>query len=274
MSDKTIDVMKEHLLIAEDYISEMNKAESKTDYINAMKSCTARVKAQYGDLEEVAEDFTARAMSPEGSEQELKKISAQAGDIYTKKVSALYSKMGVHMGDPDFLEAMEELDKALMNNPLFGESDGLHEAAKEISEGFALAIDGMTKKIHAETTVTEAETLNKIIDMMNSFLKLSENYVSKMQNAVTARKAVTATDNFVNSVKKMIPEMESCKDEIKVMMMRDKKPDEIIETGQKLGKVLGEDLKEAMKDKQEILADHKVKKSVSRLGEILNKVPF
>ncbi len=58
MNSKTTQIMKEHLQIAENYIEALKTAESKKkDMMQAMKTCEEAVKAQYEDLEEIADDY-------------------------------------------------------------------------------------------------------------------------------------------------------------------------------------------------------------------------
>jgi len=271
MSNRTLEVMQEHLQIAEKYISELKKAESKEEFLNAMRRCIKSVHEQYPALEEISDDYAEKIGK---ADKELKEISVRVGDIYGKQVTSLYGKMGAYMADKDFMEVLSTLDKVIGNNPLFGVSEFGEEVARQVSESIAGSLNEVAAKIMADSTETDEVVLADITSLMDEFCSLSKRYVMKLAESNTARKIVTATDSYVSGIKKMIPEMKRNADQLKLIMSRNEKPEELIKLSEELKKTLGDDLKAVMKDKDEIFSDQKVQKSVSKLGTVLSDVPF
>lgn len=272
MSDRTLDVMKEHLHIAETYIKSMKNAESKTDFMSAIDTCRNSILKQYSDLEEIADDYTDKILGKK--DQELHRISCRVGDIFGKEVTVLYGKMAPYMADEDFMHSFAEFDRIIGSNPLFGKNEFGHDVAVQVSKAMAGSMDGIAARMMADSSDTDEESLEKITDVMQRFLDLSRKYVTRMDDASTPKKAVTATDSYVSSIEKMIPEMKACADNIRLIMAKKDKPRQITDIADELKNVLGENLKDVMKNKQELLSEKKVQKSVGKLGDILNKVPF
>jgi len=272
MSNKTTKIMKEHLQIAEKYISDMNNAKSKKDFMNAMQTCETAVKAQYEDLEDIADDFCTKITNK--SDKELSGISERIGEIFGQEITKLYVKMAPYMAEPDFMGALGSLDIVVGSNPLFGANEFGADIATEVSKTIAGTMDGMATKMMADSTPTDEKTIIAVTDLMNNFLQLSQRYVERMKAATTGRKIVTATNGFVDSVKKLIPEMKIQADHIRFIMAKNEKPEGIIKAADELKQTLGDDLKAVLKDKAELMQDQKVQKSVSKLGAILNEVPF
>lgn len=270
MSEKTLEVMQEQLKFAEKYIEDLSEAETKAEFIKAINTCKDSIQNQYEDLEQIADDYCARAKS----DKDLDAISNRIGHLLGKEVTKFYGKMGTFMADADFMEAFAQLDIVVGNNPLFGVNQFGGDVAAEVSKTIAGSMDNIATKIISETTETSEETTENIIRIMNDFLQLSKRYVGKMSEANTGRKAVMATDAFVNSIKKMIPEMKDHTDQLKLIMARPDKPKQVTDIADELKKTLGDDFKEVMKDKEEIIKEQKVQKAVSKLGAILNEVPF
>ncbi len=202
MNSKTTQIMKEHLQIAENYIEALKTAESKKDMMQAMKTCEEAVKAQYEDLEEIADDYCKKIT--EGSDKELSDISKKIGDIYGKEITKLYVKMAPYMAEPDFMEALGSIDIVVGSNPLFGANEFGADIATEVSKTIAGGMDNMAAKMMSETKETSEETLNAVVAIMENFASLSERYVERMSAATTSRKIVNATDSFVDAIKKMI----------------------------------------------------------------------
>lgn len=271
MSDKTVQVMKEHLLIAEEYIKALKAAETKKEMLNAMNRCTEAVKRQYPDLEEISDDYGARIHK---GDKELKEISVRVGDIYGKEITGLYGKMGRFMADSDFMEALGSIDIVIGSNPLFGANEFGADVAVEVSKTIAGSLDAMATKMIADTTETGEDTLNEIAGMMEGLLDLSKRYVARVNEAGTARKVVTATEAFVDAIRKLVPQMRKHADQLKLIMAKDNKPEKLMRLSAELSKVLGDQLKQAMRDKEELFREQKVQKAVAKLGEVLNEVPF
>ncbi|PLX66644.1 MAG: hypothetical protein C0602_11275 [Denitrovibrio sp.] len=272
MSDNTKKVMKEHLQIAENYINALDTAESKKDLINAINTCKKEILAQYKDLEEISEDFYEKITGKK--DKELFEISDRVGNIFSKEVTAYYVKMGPYMADQDFMAAFAEFDQIIGSNPLFGQNEFGQDIAAKVSTAIAGEMDSMATRMMADSSETDENIVTEIAELMNRFLDISKRYIAKLDEAVTARKVVTATDGYVNAITKMIPEMKAQADQLKLIMARNDKPAQITNAADELKRVLGDDLKEVMKNKQELFNEQKVQKSVSKLGDILNKVPF
>lgn len=268
--DKTLDVMKHHLHIVEKYIDELQQAEGKKAIMNAINSCSKSIHEQYGDLEEIADDFCARVKD----DKELNAISKRIGDILSGETTKHYGKMGPFMADRDFMEVFSNFDIVVGNNPLFGVNEFGADVAADVSKAIAGSMDGIATKMIADTTDIEDDVLAGISGVMESFLDISKKYVAKMNDANTARKAVTATDAFVAAIKKQIPEMKKYSDQLKLVMAKDEKPENILNMAEELKKTLGDDLKAVMQEKSEIISEQKVQKSVSKLGAVLSEVPF
>lgn len=271
MSDRTVDVMKKHLLIAEKYIKDIENAKSKQDFMDAMEKCSNEVKNQYTDLEEIEEDYCRRITE---GDTELKEISARVGEIFGQKITKHYTKMAPYMADQSFMEAMGNIDIVIGNNPLFGTNEFGADIAVEVSKTIAGSLDGIATKMIADSTDPEEAVLRDLTDILNRFLDLSRRYVAKMTEAGTARKIVTATDSFVDAVKKLVPEMKKHADQIKLILAKKEKPEQIAKLSEELRKVLGTELQQAMKEKQELINDQKVQKSVAKLGSVLSEIPF
>lgn len=272
MSNRTTDVMQEHLLIAESYKKGLEEAKSKADFINVITTCKDKISAQYKDLEEIADDYSDKILN--NKDKELKELSEKVGSIFGKETTAYYGKMGPYMADPDFMKAFTEFDQIIGSNPLFGQSQFGQDVAVEVSKAIAGSLDGAAVKMMAETDDTNEVTVATIAEIMDSFLGLSKRYVAKMDEANTARKIVTATDSYVNAISKMVPEMRSHTDTLRLLMAKDEKPQQIVKIADELKVTLGDDLKRVMQNKEELISDKKVQKSVAKLGEILQKVPF
>ncbi|ADD67779.1 hypothetical protein Dacet_1003 [Denitrovibrio acetiphilus DSM 12809] len=270
MNDKTIRIMQEQLVIVEKYMKDLEEASDKKTLMEAISTCSHSIKSQYPDLEDIADDYCDRSQTDE----ELKRISDTIGKLLSTEVTKFYGKMGQYMADSDFMETFAEFDIVVGNNPLFGVNQFGGDVAAEVSKSIAGGLDGMATQMIADSTEIDESSIKGITNVMDSFLGLSQRYVAKMQEASTARKAVTATDAFVSSIKKMIPEMKQHSDQLKLLMAKKEKPEQILNMAESLRKTLGDDLKAVMKDKEELLADHKVQKSVSKLGAVLNEVPF
>lgn len=270
--DRTTEVMRLHLEYAEKYIKEMEKAQTKEDIMEAVNRCSLAVKNQYPDLEEIAEDYCRKIT--EKSDPELAEISTRVGEIYGKEVTAFYGKMGRFMADADFMETFSNFDIVIGNNPLFGTNEFGSDVAVEVSKTIAGSMDSLAAKMMADSTDVDEAVILELEKIMESFLDLSKRYVAKMSEVTTGRKAVTATDAFVSGIKRLVPEMKKYADMLKLLMAGDKKPEKIIKLAAELNKTLGDELKNVMQDKQDIIAEQKVQKAVGRLGSILNEVPF
>jgi len=238
----------------------------------AMKKCEEAVKAQYPVLEEITDDYCTKIT--EGTDPELTDISKQIGALYGEEITKLYVKMAPYMAEPAFMEALGSIDIVVGNNPLFGVNQFGADVAIEVSKTMAGGMDQMAMKMMSETEMTSDETMNAVISLMANFASFSERYVDRMSAATTSRKIVNATDSFVDAIKKMIPEMKSLADQIKLIMMRPDKPEEITKYSDILKQKLGDDLKAVIKEKEELMNEQKVSKSVGKLGAILNEVPF
>ncbi len=68
--------------------------------------------------------------------------------------------------------------------------------------------------------------------------------------------------------------MKSLADEIKLIMIRPDKPEAITTAAESLKENLGDRLKDVIKEKETLMNEQKVSKSVGKLGAILNEVPF
>jgi len=270
MSDKTLSIMNEQLIIVEKYISDLDAAADKQEMMKAINTCSESIKKQYDDLEEIAEDFCSRVKT----DKELSAVSDRIGNLLSKEVTKFYGKMGQFMADPDFMETFSNFDIVVGNNPLFGVNQFGGDVAANVSHAMAGGMDDLAMKMMADSTEIDTDVEESIAAVMNDFLALSKRYVDRMREATTSRKAVTATDSFVSAIKRQIPEMKKHSDQFKLIMRKPVQPKAITEAAEELKKTLGDDLKEVMKDKNEILQEQKVQKAVSKLGAILNEVPF
>jgi len=270
MSDMTLRIMQEQLKIAEQYISDLEAASGKEELMLAINTCSKNIKDQYEDLEKIADDFCTRF----ADDAELKTTSTKIGKLLGHDVTKYYGKMGPYMADADFMEAFANFDIVVGNNPLFGVNEFGADVASNVSHAIAGSMDSVATHMLAETTEITDETIDGILTVMNDFLSLSKRYVERMQEASTARKAVEATDAFVSNIKKQIPEMKKYSDTLKLIMAKKDKPEAIMKAADELKKTLGDDLKAVMRDKDKILNEQKVQKAVSKLGTVLNEVPF
>jgi molecular chaperone DnaK (HSP70) len=271
MREKTLNVMKKHLNIVEKYIDDLDKAVDKKQCMDAMNNCTKKVKELYEELEEVAADFKSRLA---GSDTEIQAVSAEIGDLLSKKIIEFYPKTGTYLADPEYQKAQTELDSAISNSPLFGDNSHDEQMAMEVSKSFASTMDKMAVQLEAETSASDEDFVADTIEKMEVFKAYSERYVANLESANTARKMVTATDKFVDSIKKLIAEMNQDAHAIRVLMTKKDRPEKIDELGNDLKKILGEDLSAVIKGKEELLNDHKVKKSVGKLAPLLQQIPF
>lgn len=272
MSEKVLQVMKQHLKIAEQYIEELEKAGSKADFIAAMSTCADNIKQQYPDLEAVTEEFNT-LMVLGTADTELKEISRAAGDCFGRRTVDMFKRMAPFMGDAEFQGAQRNLDEVLNGNPLFcGAADD--SAMREISANFANAVNAMAEKLHFETAETDENAAEAIEAVLKQFDDLAKRYAAAIKKADTSRKFVTANDAFVNGVKNLIPEMNRLKDAMKALAAQKLVPAGVTELSKSLGRTLGKELTEILRDKRELMNEPKVKKSVSKLGEILESVPF
>jgi ATP-dependent DNA ligase len=271
MSDKTISVMRKHLDIAEKFLKNLRKAQTKNEMMGCFISCREAVKDQYPELEEIADDFCTRITEKDA---ELSEISRRVGDIFGTEITKLYGKMGKYMADQDFLEAQAQFDIVIGNNPLFGVNQFGGDVAAEVSKTIAGSIDGMATMMMAESTETSEDKMAQIVSLMQEFHDLSERYVARMITSDTASKISAATDAYVTAVKKLIPKMNTHKDELKLINARKEKPAKLTELSEGMRQILGVQLRDAMQNRQELLSDKKVQKSVQKLSTLLTQIPY
>ncbi len=273
MSDKITRIMKEHQKIAEKYIDDLKKADTKAGYISAMNSCADSIKKQYPDLESISDEFNTLMVTNQASE-EIKNASMTAGACFGIRSVEIYPRMAPHMGDEDFRAAQMNLDGVLNANPLFGGQMGDDKALNEVSHTFASAMNSMAEKLHLETAEADTSAIGEIETIMTEFDSLAKRFAAAVEKADTSRKFVTAVDGFVNAVNKMIPRMKELSEPMKVLMAQKLLPEKIKEISGSIGQTLGKDLTEILKDKRELMAEPKVKKAVSKLGSMLESIPF
>lgn len=269
MSVNVLTVMKKHLKSAEKYIKAMQEAETADEYIIAMKTCASEVRAQYKDFEAVSDEYNSLMVLSTATD-ELKEVSRRTGDCFGSMTVDLLPKMAVYMNDEAFVKAQRELDDALMGNPLF--SGGMDDSAMvEVAKSFASTMGAVAEKLHAET---EEINSDGVLTVLQEFDSLAKRYNNAVIKADTARKFVTANDAFVSAVKKLIPQMNDVANDMRLLAAKGNMPEDIDSVSKSLRTVLGDELKEILKDKRELMADMKVQKSVSKLGNVLNSLPF
>jgi len=272
MSTKTLETMQKHLELVEQYIKGLDKAVDKNECISAMNTCRDGILALYKDMEAVAPEF--KEIMKSSAKHEVKEISEKIGDLLSKKIIEFYPKTGIFLAETDYQKAQAELDGAISNSPLFGDNSMDDQVAIEVSKSFASTMDKMATQLEAETAASDEGTVSEVIEMMEVFKAYSERYVESMKTSNSARKIVMSTDKFVDSVKKMLPDMNKHVHAIQVLMAKKDKPEQIVKIGEELKSILGEQLSTVIKDKEELLDDHKVKKSVGKLGQLLQQIPF
>lgn len=272
MNDRVLAVMTAHLNYAEKYIESLGAAASVDDCVKAMKTCASEVKAQYPDLEEICGVYQNLMLT--GASDELRLISEKTGDCLGRKAVELMPKIAQFMADDEYVAAQKELDDVLMNNPLFGGyvSDDSHIA--EVAQGFAGIMTQMTEKLHAETTEVSAEDAEKIEHILEKLTASAAAFNSSLSFAKTSRKAVEACDMFVASLNRLMPDMTDSAEAMRLMTAKGDIPQNIVALSKKLSDILGAELKEIIKEKQEIMQEQKVKKAVKKLGDLLEKLPF
>lgn len=273
MSGQVLKVMKQHLKIAEKYISDLEEADSKESFMKAMKSCGEKIKKQYPDLEAISEEYNTLMVLNTASD-ELKNISNAVGDCFGRKSTVMIVKTAAYLAHDDFREAQAELDNILTQNPLFGGNIPDDKALMQVSESFASSMNSMAEKLHLETSEADMTALDKIESILKDFDALADKFAASVKKADTARKLVNSVESFVTSVKKLIPEMQKVAEPMRIMMAQKLLPEQVSDISKHLRKTLGTELPEILRDKREFMAEPKVKKAVYKLGEIVGSLPF
>lgn len=273
MSANVTDVIRHHHETAEKYAAAMEAAREKHEFISAMKSCAEEVKAQYGELEAVSEAY-AELMTLGKASAELREMAEKTGDCFGRRISNIYSRTAQFLTDTEFKKAEQELYNVLTDNPLFMgamERDGNFDA---VAQSFASSVNAMAEKLNAETTAVSDEKVAELEAVLREFDSLAKRYAAALEKAETVRKFVNANELFVEAVKKLIPRMTTVADTMRLLSAKNTLPESVSEAGKSLRNTLGKELGEILKDKRDLMTDAKVKKSVEKIGKLLESLPF
>jgi hypothetical protein len=273
MSAKVTEVIKRHYESAVRYAEAMESAKDKQDYISAMKTCAKEVKAQYEELQSICEEY-AEMMALGTADEELKKMAQETGDCFGVRISRIYSKMALFLTDAEFKKSEQELYQVLTENPLFMgamEDDGNLDF---VAQSFAGSVNAMAEKLNAETTEVSEENVAELEAVLKEFDSLAKRYAVALEKADTVRKFVTANDLFVEAVKKLIPRMNTVADAMRLLVAKNALPEAVSEAGKSLRNTLGKELGVILKEKRDLMTDAKVKKSVEKIGKLLESLPF
>lgn len=273
MSANVEKVMTRHHEIAERYALAMENAEDKSACIAAMNACAKEVKAQYADLENISSEYT-ELMTLGTASEELKEMVEHTGKCFGSRIAAVYPKMAMFLSDEDFRKAHTELDIVLSGNPLFGgamEQDGTFD---EVAKSFAHSVNSMAEKLNAEVSEADDSKISELEAVFTEFDSLAKRYKAAVEKADTTKKFVKANDLFVEAVRKLIPRMKDVADTMRLLSAKRAVPESVAEAGKSLRNTLGKELKEVLQDKRDLMADMKVKKSVEKLGKLLETLPF
>jgi len=273
MSANVTEVMKRHHETAEKYAAAMESAREKQEFISAMKICAQEVRAQYEDLEAVSTKY-AELMTLGTASAELREMAERTGDCFGKRISNIYSKTAMFFTDAEFKKAEQELYQVLTENPLFMgamEQDGNFD---EVAKSFAGSVNAMAEKLNAETSEASEEQVAELESVLKEFDELAKRYAAALQKAETVRKFVNANELFVDAVKKLVPRMTAVADTMRLLSAKNALPQSVSEAGKSLRNTLGKELSEILKDKRDLMTDVKVKKSVEKIGKLLETLPF
>jgi hypothetical protein len=95
----------------EDYVAQMDQAESSDAVVKAMKGYTEKMKALAPRLKEMSEKFPELA-SGKDFPKELEKVSQRMADMGQKVQTAMMKSMK-YMMDPDVQQALTEQSQAM-----------------------------------------------------------------------------------------------------------------------------------------------------------------
>lgn len=273
MSEKVLDVMKKHLESAEKYIEALDNASSVADCVAAMKQCSSEVKSQYQDLQDISEEYN-KLMLTRKANDELKTVSEKTGDCFGRKSVEMMPKIAVYMADADFITAQKELDDVLINNPLFNGLVPDDSALLDVANSLASTMHSMSEKMHVESEGVKENDIAELERILSEFDASAKRFNKNLSKSNTARKAVESCDIFVDSVKKLLPAMNTVAGSMRLLMAKGELPENVSDISKSLKETLSKELSEIIKEKQDIMQEQKVQKSVKKLGELLESMPF